>query len=101
MPPPHGVDYRRALSVPCCERGTGAQPNKREEGKMKTLLLVSVSVLALGLPTMEALAAHPDTGPGCGLGKVAWQDYKHPEMIGPQLLMSTTNNTILPWQAFG
>ena len=68
---------------------------------MKTLLLVSVSVLALGLPTMEALAAHPDTGPGCGLGKVAWQDYKHPEMIGPQLLMSTTNNTILPWQAFG
>lgn len=68
---------------------------------MKTLLLVSVSVLVLGLPTMEALAGHPDTGPGCGLGKVAWQDYKSHEMIGPQLLMSTTNNTILPWQAFG
>ncbi len=23
------------------------------------------------------------------------------QSIGPQLLMSTTNNTILPWQAFG
>jgi DUF3015 family protein len=68
---------------------------------MKTLLLVSVSMLVLGLPTMEAFAVHPDSGPGCGLGKIAWQDYKHPEMIGPQLLMSTTNNTILPWQAFG
>ena len=48
-----------------------------------------------------ALAGTADTGPGCGLGKVAWQDYKHPKNILPQLLMSTTNNTILPWQAFG
>lgn len=43
-----------------------------------------------------------DTGPGCGLGKVAWDGSgADPQAIGPQLLMSTTNNTILPWQAFG
>jgi hypothetical protein len=43
-----------------------------------------------------------DTGPGCGLGKVAWEGSgADPQAIGPQLLMSTTNNTILPWQAFG
>jgi hypothetical protein len=43
-----------------------------------------------------------DTGPGCGLGKVAWQDAKvDTNTVGAQLLISTTNNTILPWQAFG
>jgi len=68
---------------------------------MMKKLLVFVSVLLLGFPAVEVLAVHPDTGPGCGLGKVAWQDYKNHDMIGPQLLMSTTNNTILPWQAFG
>lgn len=43
-----------------------------------------------------------DTGPGCGLGKVAWQGSKiDTNTVGAQLLISTTNNTILPWQAFG
>lgn len=43
-----------------------------------------------------------DLGPGCGLGKVAWQDSKiDTNTVGAQLLISTTNNTILPWQAFG
>ena len=38
-----------------------------------------------------------DTGPGCGLGKVAWQDSKiDTSTVGAQLLISTTNNTILP-----
>jgi hypothetical protein len=43
-----------------------------------------------------------DNGPGCGLGKVAWEGSSaDSQSIGPQLLMSTTNNTVLPWQAFG
>lgn len=39
------------------------------------------------------LAANPDTGPGCGLGKLAWSDYKNQKNIAPQVLMATTNGT--------
>ena len=39
------------------------------------------------------LAANPDTGPGCGLGKLAWGEYKHQKNIAPQVLMATTNGT--------
>jgi hypothetical protein len=39
------------------------------------------------------MAANPDTGPGCGLGKLAWSDYKNQKNIGPQVLMATTNGT--------
>jgi Protein of unknown function (DUF3015) len=34
-----------------------------------------------------------DNGPGCGLGKLAWSDYKHPKNIAPQVMMATTNGT--------
>jgi DUF3015 family protein len=40
-----------------------------------------------------AMAANPDTGPGCGLGKLAWGDYKGQKEIAPQVLMATTNGT--------
>jgi hypothetical protein len=40
-----------------------------------------------------AFAGHPDTGPGCGLGKIAWENYPNPQHIGPQVLMATTNGT--------
>ena len=36
---------------------------------------------------------HPDTGPGCGLGKLIWSDYSKQKSIGPQVLQSTTNGT--------
>lgn len=39
------------------------------------------------------LAANPDNGPGCGLGKLAWSDYKHQKNIAPQVMMATTNGT--------
>mgnify|MGYP003693813587 CR=1 FL=1 len=39
------------------------------------------------------MAANPDTGPGCGLGKLAWGDFSHQKNIGPQVLMATTNGT--------
>jgi hypothetical protein len=45
------------------------------------------------MPVAAALAANPDTGPGCGLGKLAWADYKNQKNIAPQVLMATTNGT--------
>lgn len=65
----------------------------------KKLIMLSVAVL-FGLPAGLAMAANPDTGPGCGLGKLAWSDYSHQKNIGPQVLMATTNGTF--WsQTFG
>ena len=61
----------------------------------KRVLLVSVAVL-FGLQTGLALAAsvgNPDTGPGCGLGKIAWQNYPHQKTIGVQVLEVSTNGT--------
>ena len=36
---------------------------------------------------------NPDNGPGCGLGKLAWADFKRQKDIAPQVLMATTNAT--------
>jgi hypothetical protein len=59
---------------------------------MKKVLMLSVAVL-FGLQAGLAVAANPDTGPGCGLGKLAWSDYKGQKEIAPQVLMATTNGT--------
>ena len=67
----------------------------------KRFVVLQLMTILICSQAVTALAGTSDTGPGCGLGKVAWQDYKHSKIILPQLLMSTTNNTILPWQAFG
>ena len=65
----------------------------------KKVIMVSVAVL-FGMQAGLALAANPDTGPGCGLGKLAWGDYKGQKEIAPQVLMATTNGTF--WsQTFG
>jgi len=56
----------------------------------KKLLMLSVAVL-FGMQAGLAMAANPDTGPGCGLGKILWADYKHQKNIAPQVLMATTN----------
>ena len=58
----------------------------------KKVLMVSVAVL-FGIQAGMAMAANPDTGPGCGLGKLAWADYSHQKNIAPQVLMATTNGT--------
>ena len=58
----------------------------------KKVLMLSVAVL-FGMQAGLAMAANPDTGPGCGLGKLAWSDYAHQKNIGPQVLMATTNGT--------
>lgn len=60
----------------------------------KFLLATVVSTALICVPAAVVLAAaHPDKGPGCGLGKLAWSDYKNTEAIGPQVLMATTNGT--------
>jgi len=67
------------------------------------LLAVRVIVALLAVQGGVALAAGgvSDMGPGCGLGKVMWEGNTAANSIGGELLISTTNNTILPWQAFG
>ena len=59
---------------------------------LKKVLLLSVAVL-FGMQAGLAMAANPDTGPGCGLGKLAWSDYANQKDIAPQVLMATTNGT--------
>jgi len=58
----------------------------------KKVIMLSVAVL-FGMQAGLAMAANPDTGPGCGLGKLAWADYTHQKNILPQILMGTTNGT--------
>jgi hypothetical protein len=69
------------------------------KGLLSILLVVICSASHIGAVLASGVS---DLGPGCGLGKVAWQDSKiDTNTVGAQLLISTTNNTILPWQAFG
>ena len=35
----------------------------------------------------------PDTGPGCGLGKLAWQNYPYAKTKGAQIMIATTNGS--------
>ncbi len=58
----------------------------------RKVIMLSVAVL-FGMQTGLAMAANPDTGPGCGLGKLAWSDYKGQKEIAPQVMMATTNGT--------
>jgi hypothetical protein len=58
----------------------------------KKVLVLSIAVLFSAQAGL-AMAANPDTGPGCGLGKLAWSDYKGQKEIAPQVLMATTNGT--------
>jgi hypothetical protein len=54
---------------------------------------MAVAVGFMCFQAVAAMAANPDTGPGCGLGKLAWGDYKNQKNIAPQVLMATTNGT--------
>ena len=55
--------------------------------------IVALGVAAVASQAGLAMAANPDTGPGCGLGKLAWADFKNQKNIAPQVLMVTTNGT--------
>src|SRR3989449_8099700 len=60
----------------------------------KKLILLQVAVALVCFSATAALAAgNPDTGPGCGLGKLAWADFGKQKNIAPQVMMATTNGT--------
>src|SRR5918912_1451000 len=52
-----------------------------------------LSALLLASATAQVRADNPDTGPGCGLGKLVWADYSRQKSIAPQVMMATTNGT--------
>jgi hypothetical protein len=58
----------------------------------KKVVMLSVAVL-FGMQAGLAMATNPDTGPGCGLGKLLWADSTHQKNIAPQVMMATTNGT--------
>lgn len=60
---------------------------------MKRRWLVALTGVLVSLQVTVAFAVNPDNGPGCGLGKLAWADYKTPKNIAPQVMMATTNST--------
>ena len=60
---------------------------------MRRVFILQFAAVLILMPVAAALAAHPDTGPGCGLGKLAWAEYKNQKNIAPQVLMATTNGT--------
>ena len=61
---------------------------------MNVWKVVTVVVLASVSQVGIAMAyGNPDTGPGCGLGKLLWSDFKRQKDIAPQVLMATTNGT--------
>ncbi|HEV8539822.1 MAG TPA: DUF3015 family protein [Nitrospiraceae bacterium] len=62
---------------------------------MKKLTILSMALLIALLQSSVALASNPDTGPGCGLGKLIWSEAKSQKGILQQLFMSTTND--LTW----
>ena len=66
--------------------------------KLSMLAIVGVFVAMQG--GIVLAAGTPDTGPGCGLGKLAWQDYPHAKTKGAQILIATTNS-FFGTQTFG
>jgi hypothetical protein len=60
---------------------------------MRRRWFIGLTGLLFSLQVGVGVAANPDNGPGCGLGKLAWADYKTPKNIAPQVLMATTNGT--------
>lgn len=68
---------------------------------MKKLSMLAIVGMFVAMHGGIALAAGtPDTGPGCGLGKVAWQNFPNAKTKGAQILMATTNHSF-GTQTFG
>ncbi|WP_455242034.1 DUF3015 family protein, partial [Petrachloros mirabilis] len=61
---------------------------------MKVYMTMIAAVLAsLCQVELASAVGNSDTGPGCGLGKLAWSDYGGQKQIAPQVMMATTNGT--------
>ena len=57
------------------------------------LFLVSTFAIVCWQAGIGHATPNPDTGPGCGLGKMLWEDWKGQKQIAPQVFMATTNVT--------
>ena len=66
----------------------------------KVIMLGAVGVFLAVQGGFAMAAGNPDTGPGCGLGKLAWQNYPHQKLIGIQTMEATTNG-LMGNQTFG
>jgi hypothetical protein len=70
-----------------------AQKNLKEGTEMINRQWLRLGAALLPLCAAPVWAEHPDTGPGCGLGKVIWADYSRQKSIAPQVLQATTNGS--------
>ncbi|MGH7908481.1 MAG: DUF3015 domain-containing protein [Thermodesulfobacteriota bacterium] len=65
------------------------------------VLPLALALVCLGAPGVLAKPSsakpNPDSGPGCGLGKMAWAKYKQQKNIAPQILMGITNQWLPPF----
>ena len=67
---------------------------------LKKLLIVQLVLMVVSFQATVALAKpNADTGPGCGMGKMAWAEYKSQKNIAPQMMMALTNATFSSWLA--
>lgn len=60
---------------------------------MKRVILLHVALAVFAIQVVAVFATNPDTGPGCGAGKVLWADFRNQKNILPQVFMGTTNLT--------
>jgi hypothetical protein len=61
---------------------------------MRNAIALTVAITFVVLQGDFALATpNPDTGPGCGPGKILWGGWKGQKQIAPQMFMATTNIT--------
>jgi hypothetical protein len=65
----------------------------------KIIIAVATACLTFVHPFDVPADPNPDTGPGCGLGKLAWGEYQHYKNIAPQVMMASTNVTGSYWFA--
>lgn len=59
-------------------------------GKTFFILPAAIAIICIRAG-MALAAANPDTGPGCGPGKMLWAEWREQKNIAPQVMMATTN----------
>jgi hypothetical protein len=60
---------------------------------MKRVIILHLALGVFAMQVGAVLATNPDTGPGCGAGKVLWADFQNQKNILPQAYMATTNGS--------
>src|SRR5574341_915208 len=74
-----------------------ARSPSREGPMVRKLAVLHLSIVFACVQATSVLAGmNPDTGPGCGVGKLVWADHKQQKHVAPQVLMATTNMLFPP-----